>query len=63
MLNELNIIARGLLGLHGYPIEPPRPAAPPVQHEPVTATALETRVRTSTEPARRSLALHAQGSR
>lgn len=33
MLNELNGIGRDLLGLHGYPVAPVRPSAPP-SHKP-----------------------------
>lgn len=65
MLNELNIIARGLLGLHGYPVDlPQRPAAAPASRGSVAAARVETRARTSTAAARpRPLTPNAQGSR
>ena len=64
MLKKLNGIARGLLGLHGYPVDPPQRA-----DSAATATATDT-VRAATRPrkaaridARRTALLPARGAR
>lgn len=63
MLNELNVIARGLLGLQGYPVDLPEGAA--------AQSAAIDGMRRDAPPARdphvakvpRPLTLHARGSR
>lgn len=66
MLSELNVIASGLLGLHGYPVAAPQRVAP-ASAAPVAGTGA-TRVeaparRPVVSGTQRPLTLHAQGSR
>ncbi len=64
MLKELNGIARGLLGLHGYPVDPPQRADGVAATTATGTLRVETRVRRAVRiDARRTTWLPARGAR